>query len=795
MSQSHAAAAGGRPARLRARPHALALALHLALAGALLALPLQAAAQAAEAATPRQTYAIPAGPLGDVLAQFAATAGVRLAFDPALVAGKQSGGLQGSHTVSDGFARILAGSGFELAELGGGAYSLRKAPPPPAPEATLPAVTVTGEKFERPLEETLSSVAVTTSQDFAEHGDQTVTDVMMRTPGVYTQSGNENWGIRGVPVSGFDEQGAGTMNGAVTVFVDGAAQPHRLVTLSPLNLWDAEQLEVFRGAQSTTQGRNSLAGAVVLKTKDPTFRPEFAVQANAGRFGERGASALANGTLVDGTVAARLAVDYQTGDGYIRNETLGEDANRQRAMNARGKLLIQPTDRLNILLTLARTEHRSGSQAVAVVDGKPRYFSLFLNTEEEHELDQDTGVAKIDYFLSDAWTLTSLTTGTWAEYRSVLDFDQGTAREREAIRKHRQRLASQELRLSYEAEALTGFVGVYYGRHTNDIDDRLNLRISGVEDPALIANGDVRIRNTAVFGEANWEFVDRWQLIGGLRYDREKNETAFDYVDPLGFATVQNIEADTSFEELLPKIGLSHELSDDHLIGVLWKRGYRGGGIDLSTNTAHSPYDPEYTSTWELSWRGSWLDERLRTSANLFHTDWKDQQVEVSDENGIATVANAARARMRGLELGADYRATPALQLFLGASYIDAKYREFMFDGQDLSGQKFPFAPKYKLAVGGSYTFGNGLQVGADIVHQSDSVTLATNDDGLVVERPNDRVTLVNFSATYRMGKAFSLSGYVKNLFDERYIVNNQGGDTLDAGAPRTLGVAVRYDF
>ena len=795
MSQSHAAA-GGRPARLRARPRALALAVHLALAGVALALPPHAAAQAAEAAaTARQSYAIAPGPLGDVLAQFAAMSGLRLSFDPALVAGMQSGGLQGSHSVREGFARILAGSGLELADLGGGAYSLRKVPPLPRPETTLPAVTVTGEKFERPLEETLSSVAVTTAQDFAEHGDQTVTDVMMRTPGVYTQSGNQNWGIRGVPVSGFDEQGAGTMNGAVTVFVDGAAQPHRLVTLSPLNLWDAEQLEVFRGAQSTTQGRNSLAGAVVLKTKDPTFRPEFAVQANAGRFGERGASAVANGPLVDGTVAARLAVDYQTGDGYIRNETLGEDANPLRALNARGKLLVQPTDRLNILLTLARTEHRQGSQAVAVVDGKPRYFSLFLNTAEKQELDQDTGIAKLDYLLSDAWTLTSVTTGTWAEYRSVLDFDQGPDRAREAVRKHRQQLASQELRLSYEAEGLAGFVGVYYGRHTNDIDDRLNLRLGGVEDPALIANGDVRIRNTAVVGEANWEFVDRWQLIGGLRYDREKNETEFNYVDPLGFATVPSIKADTSFDELLPKVGLSHELSDDHLIGVMWKRGYRGGGIDLSTNTAHRPYDPEYTGTWELSWRGAWLDKRLRTSANLFHTDWKDQQVEVADEDGIATVANAARARMRGLELSADYRVTPALQLNLGASYLDTEFREFVFDGQDLSGQKFPFAAKYKATVGGTYTFGNGLQVGGDIVHQSDSVTLVTNDDGLVVERPNDSVTLVNLSATYRMGKAFSLSGYVKNLFDERYIVNNQGDDTVDVGAPRTLGVAARYDF
>lgn len=68
--------------------------------------------------------------------------------------------------------------------------------------------------------------------------------------------------------------------------------------MEPQRLWDVEQVEIFRGSQSTTQGRNSLAGAVVVKTKDPVYRPEYAVQANVGRYGERGASFLTNDTLV-----------------------------------------------------------------------------------------------------------------------------------------------------------------------------------------------------------------------------------------------------------------------------------------------------------------------------------------------------------------------------------------------------------------------------------------------------------------------------------------------------------------
>lgn len=660
----------------------------------------------------------------------------------------------------------------------------------------LGSVVVTGEKIARSMEDTLSSVEVVTDEQIREHGDQDLENVLKRTPGVYSQSGNENWGIRGVPVSGFDEQGAGTMNGAVTVFVDGAAQPHRLVTLNPLRLWDMEQVEVFRGAQSTTQGRNSLAGAVVLETRDPTYDPEFAVQSNVGNQGQRGASFLANGALVDGRAAARVAVDLQREDGYIRNETLGEDADPRRSLNARGKLLLQPTDRLDVLLTLARTEVRSGAHTVSVGDdGEPMFFRQFLNTAERQEFEQDSAVLDVDYYLNDAWTLSSTSTGTWADYNALLDFDQGDVREREADRQHQQRLASEELRLGYDGERLTGFVGLYYGIHRNDIVDEINLKLDGVDDPALVADGDIHIRNTALFGEVNWEFIDDWELITGLRYDREKNETAFNYTDPLGFATVPSADEERTFEAWLPKVGISHQLSDDHLVGLTWQRGYRGGGVDLSTSTAHAPYDPEYTSTFELAWRGAWLDGRLRTRANLYHTDWTDQQVEVADENGIATVANAAESRLRGIEVSADYRVTPELELFVGASFNDTEFQDFVFDGQDLGGTGFPFAPETQVTLGGLYDFGNGLSVGSDIIHQSDSFTLGFDDDDMIIERPNDSVTLVNLNAHYRLSPSISMTAYAKNLFDERYTTNNQGDDTLDVGAPRSYGMAVRYDF
>ncbi|CAB5511733.1 Ferrichrome receptor FcuA [Achromobacter anxifer] len=127
------------PLAAMARAAGMGLAL---LAASAAALPAMAAD--AVSATARKSYSIPAGSLGDALARFAAAAGVPLSFDPAMVSGMRSDGLDGAYTVKEGFARLLSGSGYALSEQGGGAYSLRKLPAPDESATMLPAVTVAG---------------------------------------------------------------------------------------------------------------------------------------------------------------------------------------------------------------------------------------------------------------------------------------------------------------------------------------------------------------------------------------------------------------------------------------------------------------------------------------------------------------------------------------------------------------------------------------------------------------------------------------------------------------------------
>jgi len=651
-------------------------------------------------------------------------------------------------------------------------------------------IMVTGEKINRTLEQTQSSVVVVTGEDLRTHGDRDLVDVFARTPGVYSQAGNENWGIRGVPVSGFDDQGPATLNGAVSVYIDGAQQPNRALTLSPIPLWDVDQVEVFLGPQSTTQGRNSLAGAVVIQTKNPTFEPTLSAQSNVGSFGERGAAVATGGAIVDNVIAGRIAVDYQEGDGYIRNIALNDDANPRRTSNVRGKLLVLPSDNLDVLLTYAHGENRQGDNSVMRVNDKVRYYDVSSNTEVFDNLKQDTVTAKADYRLNDDWTLTSITANTSSDYTSRLDFDQTAEANEVATLAQDGNMFSQELRLGYQSDTVRSFVGAYYNNTSNNFHNRLLF------DDVLIGavKGDTQIENQAVFGEVNWTFVPRWTLISGLRFDHEQNDTDIKQDD---FSSPGKVSK--SFNAVLPKLGLDYELATDQFVGVMVQKGYRGGGVNVQAGGGHEAYDPEFTTNYELSYRGAWFDKTLRARANLYYTDWKDQQVSVQDPNTtFAHVFNAGRSEIKGLELFIDKDINSQLTLTAGGAVTDGKYKDFVTgDGRDMSGESFLYAPKYKISVGGTYRWDDRLTFNTDVTYQSSTPSQYEFDaDGQVInERKSDNYVLANFNTEYKITKNVAVSGFVKNAFDKEYVTNNRSGDIIDVGAPRTVGMVLRYDM
>ena len=351
-------------------------------------------------------------------------------------------------------------------------------------------------------------------------------------------------------------------------------------------------------------------------------------------------------------------------------------------------------------------------------------------------------------------------------------------------------LFSQELRLNYSSDTVKSFVGAYYGHNTNNFHDQ--LLFDG--DLAATVKGATTIENKALFGEVDWTFAPRWTLITGLRYDRESNDTNIKQDDLSDAGKVNK-----SFAALLPKVGINYELAAGQYLGFMVQKGYRGGGVNVRSGSGHEAYDPEYTTNYELSYRGSFFDDSLRTRANLYYTDWKDQQVSVRQANtNIINVYNAGRSDIKGLEVFVEKDLSEQLTLTVGGAITDSQYKDFVTDrGQDRSGEAFLYAPKYKASVGAIYRVNDRLTLNTDVTYQSSAPSAYEfNAAGKVTgERRSDNYVQANFSGEYKVTKNVAVSGFVKNAFDKHYVTNNRDDEIIDAGAPRTFGMAVRYDM
>jgi outer membrane receptor protein involved in Fe transport len=556
---------------------------------------------------------------------------------------------------------------------------------------TLDAVTVTGEKANRSLQDTTSSVVVTTTARIEQENLLSLSDLINRTPNVTPMYGQRGFTIRGIA----DESGA--PNPLATVYLDGAALPSQASDSGPTDLWDIAQVELFRGPQSTIQGQNALAGAIVMRSEDPTMDWRGRARVLLSDPSDRRTALAGGGPLIADELAFRVAVEHRDFDGDIRNTTrdTGEDA--VRSTTARAKLLWTPKaiEGLTTRLTFTRDDRDGPYMYAYARSDVPDFFDHRINTSDApNSTDALSKVAtlEVDYALAERWSLSSVS--AWSDVTALRHSDGDLTQRDSAYGQADGHYLgrSQELRLHFDGERLQGLVGAYWSRRDTDDD---NFSRTNVDTPVatiasvLQASGfpatsaaqiatlyaralpvipvdytsftPTRSENKALFTDGQWRLGQRWTLLAGFRYDREdytfSNDTQAVFAgtlpDPAAFGpagtplylavtgingAVQDLvesasggyvaPASRTFTAFLPKLGLRWDLAPDKSLAATVQRGYRSGGS--SFNIARSQvfsYAPEFTWNYELALRTQWLDGRLTANANAYYIDWKDKQV------------------------------------------------------------------------------------------------------------------------------------------------------------------------
>ena len=163
-------------------------------------------------------------------------------------------------------------------------------------------------------------------------------------------------------------------------------------------LLDLQSIELLRGPQGTLFGKNSAAGALHLRTANPTAEFESDADVTYGLdnyLRVRGAVSSA----IPGTndeLMFRAAVSYERRDGLVENTTTGKDENNLDNLSGRIKLLWEPVDKFSFLVSLQGgtvDQHGDGSQITSM---RPRHLAASRVYDPNMNADVDQVTSKND---------------------------------------------------------------------------------------------------------------------------------------------------------------------------------------------------------------------------------------------------------------------------------------------------------------------------------------------------------------------------------------------------------------
>lgn len=163
------------------------------------------------------------------------------------------------------------------------------------------------------------------------------------------------------PNTGANAFVAGTVPRA-TIDVDGHYLSDNEYVFGAASVWDVHSIGVFRGPQTTAQGANAIAGAIIVNTNDPIFAPEATYQNEIVNYATKRAAFTLSGPLIENG-RTRLAVDYAGRETFITSSNpafdKGESNQDLSALHLRFKLLWRPSEVPGLRSKLADTHNEN----------------------------------------------------------------------------------------------------------------------------------------------------------------------------------------------------------------------------------------------------------------------------------------------------------------------------------------------------------------------------------------------------------------------------------------------------
>ena len=588
----------------------------------------------------------------------------------------------------------------------------------PAVAVSLEPLVVTGDKLACQAQEVSGSATLLGSEQLADlpSGGGTYQDLFALTAGAYAGNpGVGNFSLRGLNQDNvFGYLGSGS-NALINVMVDGVPiSPASLRCLPPI-LWDLERAEVLRGPQSLSHGPNSLGGALLLQTRSPGFDFDGKALSEFSEYGGLRLGMAQDFTLLPDELAMRVSYLHQQSDGYETNLYLDDDqfgATRRDHLEAR--LLWHPGKNKDATFELGLVKDRSRGNPFALIVEKPG-GSLFqretsLNTDAAYPAERLATTLTATVALPRDLELRSVTAVQRLDIDQSYDLDASSLLNWMIAGFRNETRFSEDLFLADQEGRWQWLVGAY-AEHSE-----YNFGSDGVGFVPLPAGspftneGTETVDIAALYSRGDWELIEKFHLIGGLRLNHEARQ--LDYTSAIGLIPGSSSSNHTADADLLPQLGLAWRPQIDRSVGIQVARGYRGGGTSYSPSLGLTRnYDPEHAWDTELFARLA-VSDKLQVNAALFHSRIEDQQVPVNVPGGFSgidtLIYNAATASRRGAELEARWQVLDALTVTSALAWVQTEFDVLVLDGVERSGQAFPNAPEWLVSVGAAYHHSTG---------------------------------------------------------------------------------------
>lgn len=625
-----------------------------------------------------------------------------------------------------------------------------------------------------------------------------------------------------------------TSEGGVGIYVDEVfiRTPHAQV----FGLPDIARVEVLRGPQGTLYGRNTSGGAISFHTRRPTDDFEGTATIRVGNYGRTDAEGTISGPIVPGVLRARITGQTLNRRGLVRNDIgrsvaldpdLGSNSRYRSEDNwtVRGVVDASPTDKLEIILGADFTRSRSignGSSHVGTgpggtdvtgyrdADGNP--FTGEFNFSADNDYDAYGGSFRVIWDMGRV-SLTSVTGLRYFDLDAQEDSDASPNTLGHFFFRAKEDQVSQEIRLASKGwEKIDWLIGLYYFHETASAIQAFDIpTLAPPPFGAIVYTPNQTTDAYAAFGQLTYRFTDKLTLTLGIRGNYEKKDFSIgveardQFLSPAFAFPLFNVQARENWSKVSPRINVAYRASDNLNLYATVSQGFKAGGFNgaaASPVAAVEPYDPETITAYEVGLKSRLFGHAVDFNAAAFYYDYRDLQVFfIRDVGGAATtfLDNAAQAKIYGAELELSARPVERLNLVANLGLLKTKYEDFILDGVDLSGNQLVRAPKMTAFLSADYTIplagGNRFTVGGDYNYQSKHFFSPRND----IAVGEDGYGLFNLQASFETEDGrFRLSGWVKNLTDERYVRNGAAVPaplqiiTNNYGTPRTYGLTAR---